>query len=306
MSISVSQGKNGTRIRSAASDRVFYAAVAACLTLFFITVLYPLVFVVSASFSEGRMVSAGKVVLFPVNFSLEGYQAVLRNRNIGQAYLNTVYYTVFGTLINVVMAMIAAYPMSRRDLPGRNGLMLLFSFTMYFGGGMVPSYMLMRFLGVIDTVWAMVLPGALSVYNMILARTFIQSSIPQELLEAATIDGCTDTTFFFRIVLPLSKAILAVLTLYSMVGHWNTYFNAMLYLNDAKKMPLQIVLKQILVANSLSAEMMIDPETQIARQELADVLKYALIVVSTVPILCVYPFLQRYFVQGVMIGSLKG
>ena len=306
MTLDLRRAASGTRIRASRSDRIFHAVVLACLTLFFLTILYPLVFVVSASFSEGRVVSAGKVVLLPVSPSLEGYAAVLRNRNIGRSYANTVYYTAFGTLINVFMALIAAYPMARGDLPGRNGLMLLFTFTMYFGGGMIPAYILVRDLGLVDKVWALVLPGALSVYNMILARTFIQSSIPSELLEAATIDGCNDTGYFFKMVLPLSKAILAVLALYSLVAHWNTYFSAMLYLNDSRKMPLQIVLKQILVANSLSAEMLIDPETQVARAELADVLKYALIVVSTVPILCVYPFLQKYFVQGVMVGSLKG
>jgi putative aldouronate transport system permease protein len=294
------------RIHVAKGDRAFYTASTALLTLLFISVLYPIIFVVSASFSEGRMVSAGKVVLWPVNFSLEGYEAVFRNSRVLSGYLNTIRYTLIGTLINVSVCMICAYPMSRRDLPGRNFFMLVFTFTMYFSGGMIPNYILMRNLGILNTTWVMVLPGALSVYNMILARTFMQSSIPGELMEAAILDGCSDIRYFVKIVLPLSKAIIAVIVMYSAVGHWNMYFNAMLYLNSADKMPLQIVLREILLANQFDASMLVDPELQQARADLADVLKYALILVSTVPILCMYPFVQRYFVQGVMIGSIKG
>ena len=202
--------------------------------------------------------------------------------------------------------MMCAYPLSRRDLPCRNVFMLIFAFTMYFGGGMIPNYLLMRNLGMLDTLWVMILPGALSVYNMILARTFMQTSIPGELLEAATLDGCSDLRYFLQIVLPLSKAIIAVVAMYSAVAHWNTYFNAMLYLDSMEKMPLQIILREILLANQFDASMMVDPELQEARADLADVLKYALIMISTVPILLVYPFIQKYFVQGMMIGSVKG
>lgn len=293
-------------IRFSKSDRLFYAVSTALITLLFVSVLYPIVFVVSASFSEGRMVSAGKVILWPVNASLEGYKAVFRNKSILTSYMNTIKYTALGTIVNVTVCMMCAYPMARRDLEGRNVFMLIFTFTMYFGGGMIPNYILMRNLSIIDTTWVMILPGALSVYNMILARTFIQSAIPSELLEAATLDGCGDFRYLIKIVLPLSKAIIAVIAMYSAVGHWNMYFNAMLYLNSTDKMPLQIVLREILLANQFDASMMMDPELQEARADLADVLKYALILVSTVPILCVYPFIQRYFIQGVMIGSIKG
>lgn len=298
--------KHGNKVRFAAEDKVFYFVTTLILFLFFLMVLYPIVFVVSASFSSASAVSSGKVVLLPVEPSVDGYEAVFRNKNILTSYINTIFYTGLGTLINITMAMLCAYPLARSTLPGRGFFTFLFTFTMYFGGGMVPSYILMRSLGILDTLWVMVLPGALSVYNMILARTFIQSSIPHELLEAARIDGCTDFTYFFRIVLPLSKAILAVLAIYSMVGHWNAYFNAMLYLNSPEKMPLQITLKQILIANTVTADMLVDPETQQAQMDLADLLKYALIVVSTAPIMCIYPFMQKHFTKGVMIGSLKG
>lgn len=294
------------RRRLARGDRLFYAVSLVVLSLIFVSVLYPMIYVLSSSFSSGRAVSAGRVRLWPVDWSLEGYQAVLRNRDVGRAYLNTALYTLTGTFIGVALCLAAAYPMSRADLPGRGVIMLALTFTMYFSGGMIPSYMLMRNLGIIDTLWVMVLPGAMSVYNMILARTFIQSTIPVELLEAATIDGCGDARYFFRVVLPLSKAIIAVVALFMAVSYWNTYFSALLYLNTRSRMPLQIILREILVANQIDPMMLVDPELQEARASLGDVLKHSLIVVSTVPILCVYPFAQKYFIQGVMIGSLKG
>ena len=293
-------------IRASRSDRIFAVIVFFVITLIFISVLYPLVYVVSSSFSSGSAVSSGKVILLPKEFSLEGYKAVFRYKAVLTSYKNTIVYTVVGTLINISMAMITAYPLSRRDLPLKNGIMFIFVFTMYFGGGMMPSYILMRNLGLLNSFGAMVVPGALSVYNMILARTFIQSSIPPELFEAARIDGASDIGYFIRIVLPLSKAILAVLAVFSAVGHWNSYFNAMLYLNDLDKMPLQIIVREILVANNIDPSMIVDHEAHAARQDLYDVLKYALIMVCTVPILLVYPFAQRYFASGVMIGSVKG
>ena len=296
-----------SRIRSCRQDKAFTVICMVILTLFFVTTLYPIIYVLSASFSSGKAVGSGKVVLWPVDLSLEGYASVFKNRNILTAYGNTILYTAVGAFINIVMAMAAAYPLARRDLPGRNWMMFVFTFTMYFSGGLIPSYMLVRELGLIDSIWALVLPGAVPVYSMILARTFIQSSIPEELLDAARIDGCDDRRFFFRIVLPLSKAILAVLAIYSIVAHWNSYFSAMLYINTQSKMPLQIVLKQILVSNVVTSNMLIeDPELYEAKMELASVLKFALIVISTGPILIIYPFLQKYFVQGIMIGSLKG
>lgn len=298
--------KTRNRIKNSRSDNALSIACTLVLSLFLILTMYPLVHVLSASFSSGKAVSAGRVVLWPVDLSLEGYLAVFRNKHILNSFQNTVLYTITGTLVNVSLAVTAAYPLARKRLIGRNSIMFFFTFTMYFSGGLVPSYILIRKLGLVDTMWALILPGALPVYNMILARTFIQHTIPEELFEAAYIDGCNYTRFFINIVLPLSKAIIAVLSVYSMVGHWNSYFSAMLYLNSQSKLPIQIILKQILVANQVTADMLTDPDLMEAKAELADVLKYALIVVSTVPIMTIYPFAQKYFVQGVMIGSLKG
>lgn len=208
--------------------------------------------------------------------------------------------------LNVALKMAAAYPLARAQLPGRRWLMLLFSFTMLFSGGMIPTYILVRSLGMINTVWAMIIPGALSVYNMIITRTFLQTNVPGELLEASQIDGCSDARFFFSVALPLSKAVIAVITLYYAVGHWNSYFNAFLYLSEQRLYPLQIVLRDILLANTFDASLIMDEELAAAKQGLADLLKYSLMVVSSLPVIILYPFIQKYFVKGVLIGSLKG
>lgn len=300
------KSRGSSRVRSSRSDRIYYAISGVLLGLLLILVTYPILFVLSASFSSGDAVATGKVLLWPVEFSLEGYEAVFRNPNIVRAFGNTILYTAVGTAINVSMVMIAAYPLSRRDLRGRGVLTFLFTFTMFFSGGMIPSYIQILRLGLMDSIGAMVLPGALSVYNMIVARTFIQSSIPYDLFEAASIDGCSDAKYFFSMVLPLSKAVIAVIALFSAVGHWNSYFSAMIYLNDRDKFPLQIILREILIMNKVDLSMVMDPEMQIALAHTADVLKYSLIVVATAPILVVYPFVQKYFVKGVMIGSIKG
>jgi len=300
------------RIKHSLSDKIFYAVSAVVLFLITIIFIYPLIVVLSSSFSSGSAVLAGKVVLWPVNFSLDGYEAVFKNRNIIGAYRNTIIYTVVGTLINISMMMIAAYPLSRKDLKGRGVIMFVFTFTMFFNGGLVPFYLLMVKIGLIDNIGAMVVPGALSVWSVIIARTFIQSSIPAELLQAAQIDGCSDAKYFFGIVLPLSGAIIAVNTLFFAVGHWNAYFNAMIYLNSYSKMPLQIILREILIMNRVDLEMFNLGDRLINSEEfqkingLAEVLKYSLIVVATAPILFIYPFVQKYFIKGVMIGSLKG
>lgn len=287
-------------------DRIYYTVIHIFLILLLIVILYPLIYIVSASFSSAYAVSSGQVILFPVDFSLEGYMAVFKNPDILSGYKNTILYTVLGTFINIGITMILAYPLSRKDLPGRNIFMMLFTFTMIFRGGMVPLYMQIKNLHLIDSVWAMVLPGALSVYNMVIARTFIQNSIPGDLLEASQLDGCSDTRYFFSILLPLSKALIAVLVLFYAIGHWNSYFNAFLYLNSKEKFPLQIILKQILIANTVDTSLVVDPEVAAAKQGMAELLKYALIIVSTAPIMCLYPFVQKYFVKGVMIGSIKG
>lgn len=288
------------------NDKIFYGAAAAVLTMFFILVLYPCVYVISASFSSGTAVQSGKVVLLPVDFSLEGYKIVFHTPSVWTGFRNSLFYTVVGTAINVVMTMTAAYCLSRHDLPGRNFIMLLFTFTMFFSGGMITSYMLVQKLGLLNTVWSLLLPGAIGVYNLIIAKTFIQSAIPGELLEAARMDGCSDIMYFIKVVIPLSKAIIAVLVLFYGVGHWNAYFNAMIYLHDKALYPLTLFLREILMADQIDPSTVTDPELQAQLAQAAGVIKYALIVVSMVPVLVIYPFIQKYFVKGVMIGSVKG
>ena len=297
--------KEQRHVRLSRSDKIYYVIVYAIICLLTLLVLYPLIYVVSASFSSGRSITSGKVLLFPVEFSTYGYVSVFNYKSIWVGYRNTIFYTVAGTLINVVVTLLCAYPLSRKGLRGRGIFTFLFSFTMIFSGGMIPHYLLMRELKILNTVWAMLLPGAMSVYNMVVTRTFLQNSIPGDLLEAAKIDGCSDAQFFFKIVLPLSKAIIAVISLYYAVAHWNAYFNAFLYLNSKDLYPLQIYLRQVLVLGDIDAEMA-DEEMLLQLQNLRDVLKYAIIVISSAPLLCAYPFVQKYFVRGVMIGSLKG
>lgn len=287
-------------------DKIFYAIVYTVIVLLTLSVLYPIIYILSSSFSSGEAVSSGKVLLFPVDFSLAGYRRVFENSRVWVGYRNTIFYTVVGTLNNLFMTMICAYPLSRRGLPGRKGLMLFFVFTMYFSGGMIPSYLLMRSLGYINTVWAIIVPGSFSVYQMIVARTFINSTIPEELFEAATIDGCSDFRYFQTFVVPLSKAIITVMTLQYAVGHWNSYFRAYIYLSNKNLFPLQVFLREILVMNQIESSDIVDLETQAIMQGMADLLKYSLIVVATLPIMLIYPFIQKYFVQGVMVGSLKG
>ena len=287
-------------------DKVFRVVTVVLLTVFFLLVLYPCVYVVSASFSSGTAVQSGKVVLFPVDVSLEGYKTVFNTPNVWIGFRNSLLYTVCGTLLNITLTMCAAYSLSRKDLPGRNGIMLFFTFTMFFNGGIITTYMVVKGLGLLNSPLAVILPVGINVYNLIVARTFIQNSIPHELLEAATIDGCSDIGYFVRIVLPLSKAIIAVLVLYYGVYHWNSYFNAMLYLHDKKIYPLTLFLREILMADQIDPSTVTDPELQAKIAEAAGVIKYALIVVSMVPVMLLYPFIQKYFVKGVMIGSIKG
>ncbi len=276
------------------------------ITFFFLIVLYPVIFVIAASFSSGDAVTAGKVFLWPVDFSLDGYQTVFHNSQVLTGFKNSFMYTFVGTVINVTLTMCAAYALTRIEVPGINKIMFLFTFTMFFGGGIIPNYILVRNLHLMNTMWAMVLPGAISAYNLIIARTFIQSNIPKELHEAAEMDGCGDIKFFLKIVLPLSGAVIAVLVLFYGVANWNSYFNAMLYLNDKDKYSLPIVLKQILISSQIDPSTVTDPELQMQIARIANVIKYSLIVVAMVPIAIIYPFIQKYFVKGVMIGSIKG
>jgi putative aldouronate transport system permease protein len=299
-------GRGRSGIRDSAGDRVLYAFVTVLLVLFMIVVAYPLIFVLSSSFSSGEAVSSGRVLLWPVDPSLKGYEAVFKHKNILTGYRNTFLYTGVGTLLNIAVTMMCAYPLSRRDFRWRKPYMVLFVITMYFSGGLIPTYMVINSLGLVNTFWVMVIPGLMGVYNMIVARTFIMSTIPLEMLESAQIDGCSDARYFFGFVLPLSKAIIAVQALFYGVGHWNAYFNAMIYLSKPQLYPLQLILRQILVLSQIVYTDMLDPELIAANVGLADLLKFSLIVVATLPILAAYPFAQKYFIKGIMVGSLKG
>ena len=292
--------------RYTAGDRVFYTLIFIFLTLFFMIVLYPCIFVISASFSSGAAVQSGRVVLWPVQTSVQGYLTVFNTSSVWIGFRNSLFYTVSATCLNIVMTLTTAYCLSRSDVPGRNFMMLLFTFTMFFSGGMIPAYMLIRNLRMLNTPWALIIPGAIGVYNMIIAKTFIQNSIPSEMLDAAKIDGCSDIYYYLRIVIPLSKAIIAVLVLFYGVGHWNAYFNAMIYLHTKNLYPLTIVLRDILMASQIDPSTVSDPELQMRLAESAAVIKYALIMVTVIPVIAIYPFVQKYFVKGVMIGSIKG
>ena len=268
-------------------------------------VLYPLCYVLSASFSDPVAVSSGKMWLLPINPTLEGYQMILKDSKIWIGYMNSIIYTAAGTTLNVIVTLCAAYALSRKYLPYRNGIMIFFMITMFFGGGLIPGYLLNKSLGLLNNRLVMIIPGMISVWNMTIARTFIQSNIPDELFEAAQIDGCSYFKMFGSIVVPLSKAIIAVLVLYYGIGHWNSYFGAMIYLSDQNKFPLQVILREMLIQAQASEEMMDNTKAQEVLSK-TELIKYATIVVSSVPTLVIYPFLQKYFVQGVMIGALKG
>ena len=295
-----------TLSKSTLGDRIFYLVILIILSSFFIIVLYPCIFVISASFSSGSAVQSGQVVLWPVRPSLLGYITVFNTKSIWTGFRNSLFYTVTATCLNVIMTMTTAYCLSRSDMPGRNYFTLLFTFTMFFNGGMIPTYILIRNLRMLNTPWALIIPGAIGIYNMIIAKTFIQNSIPSEMLDAAKIDGCSDFYYYIKIVLPLSKAIIAVLVLFYGVGHWNAYFNAMIYLNKRNLYPLTLILREILMASQFDTSAVGDPELQMRLADSAAVIKYALIMVSMVPIIAIYPLVQRYFVKGVMIGSVKG
>jgi putative aldouronate transport system permease protein len=294
-----------TRIHDSLGDRVFMFFVYLFLVVVLLIVLYPLVYIVSASFSNPLAVTAGKVWLIPVDFSLRGYEVTFQKPQIVTGYMNSLFYTVAGTLISVVLTVLVAYPLSRRDLYGSNALMFLITFTLIFSGGLIPTYLVVKELGMIDTRWALLIPQAVAAFQVIIARTFFRSAIPDELVEAAELDGCNDLQFLWRVVLPLSKPIIAVLALMYAISQWNGYFDALIYLKSSDLQPLQLVLRNILILNTTSSGSM-DAVAMAQRRQLADLLKYCLIVVGSVPVLLIYPFVQRYFVKGVLIGSIKG
>ena len=299
--------KRNNKIHDCTVDKLTYAVNYFLLALFLIIVLYPFVYIISCSFSSGQALISGKVTLFPVDPTLDGYRAILEYRDIWTGFANSFLYTISGTLIGLVLTILAAYPLSRSSLVGRKPIMMLFLFTMLFNGGLVPNYMLILNLGLMNTIWAVILPMTLSAYNVIVARTFFISSIPTELHESAELDGCGEFRFLISIVLPLSKAIMAVLVLWIAIGIWNSYFNPMIYLNDKKKYPLQLILREILLmANVDFTKAAANPELYYKNQQLSEILRYGTIIISALPLMILYPFIQKYFVQGVMIGSVKG
>jgi len=294
-------------MRESAADKIFNAINLTFVVLLLIMICYPLVYVLSASISDPNAVNAGRMWLWPVGVSLEGYERVFRDDEIWSGYLNTFIYTVLGTAVNLTVTVPCAYALSKKNLPGVKIIMLLILFTMFFHGGIIPSYLVVKQLGMINTIWALVIPQAAAVWNIIVTMTFFRNSVPQELEEAAAIDGSTVFRTFFSIVLPLSAPILAVMGLFYGVGHWNQYFQALLYLSDEDLYPLQLVLRKILVMNQTSSLFMDtkDPLAMAEQARIAETIKYAVMIVSSLPLLIVYPFLQRYFVKGVLIGSLK-
>jgi putative aldouronate transport system permease protein len=296
---------NLNKVQETGFDRIFSIINSTLLLVVVIIILLPLIFIVSASFSSPKAVIAGQVTLWPVDFSLQGYQAIFEHSKVWTGFGNSLFYTVVGTLFNVVMTIIAAYPLSREDLVGRRIFTLLFIFTMLFSGGLIPTYMVVRDLGLLNTRWAMILPTGIGIFNLLITITFFRTTIPPELIEAARIDGADDFRTFFRIILPLARPIIAVLALFYAVSHWNTYFSALIYLKDQELFPLQIVLREILILNSIDASMLIDMEDLVAREGLRELLKYALIIVASVPVLIIYPFVQKHFIKGMMIGSVK-
>lgn len=292
------------KIRESAGDRLFLFIIYTVLSLVLLAVIYPLIYILSSSISSPAAVTSGRVWLWPVDISFRGFAVLFNTPQIMTGYGNSLFYTTAGTLISVTLTVMIAYPMSRKSFFGRGVIMMLITFTMLFSGGLIPTYMVVKEFGMIDSRWALLIPNAIWVWQVIIARSFFQSSIPDELMEAAEIDGCSDLRFMRSIVLPLSKPILAVLFLMYGVGQWNAYFDALIYLKSANLFPLQLVLRSIIIMNNTAG--VTDALKQVERQQLSELLKYSLIVVATLPVLIIYPFVQRYFVQGMLVGSVKG
>jgi len=297
--------KGKLQIYSSPGDKAYMGFTYIMTFLIMGVILVPLLFVVSSSFSSADAVMAGKVYLWPIGFTIKGYTMILGHDMLLTGIRNSILYVVLGTSINIIMTILAAYPLSRKDFKLRNPIMFMFSFTMLFSGGMIPGYLLVRNLGLLDTIWAMVIPGAMSIWNVIVMRTYFQVSIPQELLESAALDGCDDFRFLLKIALPLSTPIIAVNILLYAVGHWNSYMGGFLYLTNSQLFPLQLVLRDILITSNI-AGVDLDIGTLLEREKLKALLQYSTIVVASVPVMLLYPLVQKYFVKGVMIGAIKG
>lgn len=293
--------------RRSKEDLVFDIANVVMLSGAFILVLYPLYFIVIASISNPDKIYAGEVILFPKDITFDGYLRIFKSEMIWRGYFNSILYALLSTSISLALILTSAYTLSRKDFVGRKIFMMFFIITMFFSGGLVPTYLVIKQLGMLNTIWAVVLPGAVGVWNIIVARTFFQLTIPEQLREAAFIDGCNNTRFFLQFVLPLSKPIIAVMVLLHIVGNWNSFFDALMYLQDESMYPLQLVLRNILIQNDVATtgSMISDLQSYAAQQRVAELLKYGVILVSTAPLLILYPFLQKYFVHGTLMGSIK-
>lgn len=302
--------KVSNTIKSTTEDKIFDIVSICFFCLVLVVVLYPLYFVVIASISDPYKVLAGEVVLVPKGVTLDAYKEIFKNKEIWVGYKNSILYTVVGTILNISLTMLIAFPLSRKYFSGRKVITIILLITMYFSGGMIPTYLLIKSLHLRNTFWVMIFLGAVSAYNVIIARTFLETNIPPELEEAADIDGCSKTGFFFRFVLPLSKSILAVLVLYYAVAHWNEYMRALIYLDDTSRYPLQLVIRSILMETQAKAVDTAANSGELMdmyyRIKLAEAMKYGIIIISTLPTLLIYPFIQKHFVKGVMIGSVKG
>lgn len=299
------EGSKSVRVKKRGSNKVFEIVLYLISAVVIVLVLYPIYFVIIASFSDPSAVGSGQVWLLPKGLTLDGYEEIFRHREIWIGYRNTIFYTIAGTFVGLVVNVFAAYALSRKDLVGRKFISLLFIFTMFFNGGLIPTFLTVKEFHLYNSMWVMILPFSVSVYNIIVARTFFEGNIPEDLNDAARIDGCGNIHYFFKIVLPLSKAILSVIGLWTAVGLWNAYFNALIYIQDSDKYPLQLVLRNILITNNLQMSFGSGEAMQIALR-LSNLMRYSVIIVSTLPIMCVYPFVQKYFNQGVMIGAVKG
>ena len=297
-----------TNIKRVREDLVLDIIVLILAFVVLISVLYPLIFVVSASFSNPSEVLKGKVWLLPKGFTLDSYKIVFSNKEILTGYKNTILYTSVGVIVNLIMTIFAAYPLSRKDLQGRNLITAFFAFTMFFSGGLIPTYLVIKQLGLVDNFWVMILPTAVSMWNVVIMRTFFENSIPYELQEAAFIDGCSNIKILTTIILPLSTSIIAVMVIFYGVAHWNAFFNALIYLSNENKYPLQMILRQILIENQTDSMMQAGAGSEVTSKRLMiyEGLKYAVVIVASVPMLLLYPFAQKYFIKGVMIGAIKG
>lgn len=293
------------KMQSSRSDKIFDTCNFIFLTFILLIVAYPLIYIISCSFSDAKLVMAGKIWFLPKGFNLDAYKSVLSDKSVLMGYYNSFIYTIAGTTLNIIFTLLAAYPLSRKDFVGGKLITFLFTFTMMFSGGLIPTYQVVQNLELLDTRFAIILPGLIVVWNLIVAKTFFQASIPFELYEAAGIDGAGDIRTFVSIVLPVSKPIIAVIALYYAVGHWNAFFDAMIYLKTKTLYPLQIILRNILILNEMGGDVT-DLDELADLQAMSALLKYSLIIVATIPVMVLYPFIQKYFVKGIMIGAVKG